>query len=134
MGPDQCNRPRRRRSSPESTAVEQWLAKEGLPPDFHADRTLRYTHRRIGDTDVYFVANGAAEDCETVCAFRVSGKQPELWHPETGGEILLMQYEEKDGCTHVPLRLGPTESVFIVFRRPSCRRRNAPRCLLTLQR
>ena len=31
----------------------------------------------------------------------------------------LMQYDEKDGCTHVPLRLGPTESVFIVFRRPA---------------
>jgi hypothetical protein len=30
-----------------------------------------------------------------------------------------MAYEEKDGCTLVPLRLGPTESVFIVFRHPA---------------
>ena len=104
---------------PPMTAVHQWLAKEGLPPDFHADRPLRYTHRRIGEADVYFVANGSAEDCDAVCSFRVAGKQPELWHPENGSITPLVRYEEKDGCTHVPLRLGPTESVFIVFRRPA---------------
>ena len=43
------------------TAVYQLLAKEGIPPDFRADRPLRYIHRRIGEADVYFVANGAAE-------------------------------------------------------------------------
>ena len=99
--------------------MHQWLAKDGLPPDFHADRPLRYIHRRIGEADVYFVANRAAEDCAAVCSFRVAGKQPELWHPENGSVTPLMGYEEKDGCTHVPLRLGPTESVFIVFRRPA---------------
>ena len=48
---------------PPMTAIYHWLAKEGLPPDFHADQSLRYIHRRIGEADVYFVANGAAEDC-----------------------------------------------------------------------
>ena len=65
------------------------------------------------------MANGSAEGCEAICSFRVAGKQPELWHPESGSITPLMAYEEKDGCTHVPLRLGPTESVFIVFRRPA---------------
>jgi hypothetical protein len=104
---------------PGTTAVHQWLAKEGLPPDFRADRPLRFIHRRIGEADVYFVANGAAEGCEAACSFRVAGKQPELWHPESGRIASLMAYEEKGGCTQVPLRLGPTESVFIVFRRPA---------------
>ena len=48
---------------PAATAVHQWLAKEGLPPDFRADRPLRYIHRRIGEADVYFVANGSTEAC-----------------------------------------------------------------------
>jgi hypothetical protein len=104
---------------PPATAVHKWLAKEGIPPDFHAARPLRYIHRRIGDADVYFVANGSAESYETTCSFRVAGKQPELWRPESGSVAPLVAYEEKEGCTHVPLRLGPTESVFVVFRRPA---------------
>ena len=104
---------------PPATVVHQWLAHEGLPPDFLADHPLRFIHRRIGEADVYFVANGSAEGCEATCSFRIAGKQPELWHPENGSIAPLAAYVEKDGCTHVPLRLGPTESVFIVFRRPA---------------
>ena len=104
---------------PPMTLVHQWLAKEGVAPDFSADRPLRYIHRRIGEADVYFVANGAAEGCEALASFRVAGKQPELWHPESGRIAPLAAYDEKGGCTRVPLRLGPTESVFIVFRHPA---------------
>ena len=100
------------------TAVYQWLAKDGLQPDFQADRSLRYIHRRIGEADVYFVANPAAEECAANCTFRVTGKQPEVWHPENGSVTPLMDYEEKHGCTNVLLQFRPTESVFIVFRRP----------------
>ena len=32
-------------------------------------------------------------------SFRVAGKQPELWHPESGRIAPLAAYEEKDGCT-----------------------------------
>ena len=103
---------------PPMTALYDWLAKDGLPPDFRADRPLRHIHRRIGDAEVYFVANGAAETLEAGCSFRVAGKQPELWYPETGRIMPFLQYEEKDGCTMLRLRLGPSESVFVVFRRP----------------
>ena len=104
---------------PPAAAVHQWLAKDGLPPDFRSVFALRYIHRRIGETDVYFVANPDADECAAVCTFRVAGKQPEVWHPETGSIMPLAMYEEKDGCTKLPLQLGPTESVFIVFRRPA---------------
>jgi hypothetical protein len=111
------------------TPVYEWLAKQGLPPDFQskradspdsqADSRLRYIHRRAGETDIYFVANGSTEIVTANCSFRVLGKQPELWHPETGSVTPLMRYEEKDGCTQVRLRLEPTESVFVVFRHPA---------------
>src|SRR5208283_4238088 len=86
---------------------------------FRADRLLRYTHRRIGEADIYFVANGSAEGLDAICSFRIAGRQPEQWQPENGSVTPLVVYEEKEGCTHVPLRFGPTESVFIVFRRPA---------------
>jgi hypothetical protein len=104
---------------PAATLVHQWLAKQGIAPDFRADRPLRYIHRRIGEADAYFVANGSTEGCSTICSFRITGKAPELWHPESGSVAPLMAYEEKDGCTLVPLQLGPTESVFVVFRKPA---------------
>ena len=103
---------------PDATIVHRWLAKNGVPPDFNADRTLRYIHRRIGDADVYFVANGTNQSFATTCSFRVTGKQPELWHPETGLVVDLPFYKEQDGCTNVLLQFGPTESMFVVFRRP----------------
>ena len=104
---------------PDAGIVHRWLAKNGVPPDFSASQTLRYTHRRIGETDVYFVANGTEQNLAATCSFRVTGKQPELWHPETGRVVDLPFYKEQGGCTDVLLQFGPTESVFVVFRRPS---------------
>jgi hypothetical protein len=103
---------------PDAAAVHRWLAKDGLSPDFIADHPLRHIHRRLGATDVYFVANGSQESLTTLCSFRVVGNQPELWHPETGQITALPAYDVKHGRTHVPLRFGPAESVFIVFRHP----------------
>ncbi len=97
-------------------SAQQWLARQGVPPDFQSGRPLRYIHRHLPEADVYFVANGGPESFETTCCFRVTGKQPELWHPETGRITPLAAYEEKQGCTRVPLHFGPVESVFVVFR------------------
>jgi len=33
------------------------LAEKGISPDFESSVPLRWIHRRIGDADVYFVAN-----------------------------------------------------------------------------
>jgi hypothetical protein len=52
-----------------------------------------------------------------VCTFRVSGKQPELWWPDTGRTGLAAAYEMKEGGISVPLRLDPSGSVFVVFRK-----------------
>jgi hypothetical protein len=96
---------------------EEVLAAMGLSPDFTSGTHLRYTHRARGDTDIYFVANPRPQDVETVCRFRVSGKSPELWWPETGRVEPAAAYEEAGGRVTLPLRLGPSESVFVLFRR-----------------
>jgi len=48
--------------------------------------------------------------------FRVTGKLPELWHPETGLSEPV-SYNIADGRTTVPLRLEPWGTVFVVFRK-----------------
>ncbi|MCX6896688.1 MAG: glycosyl hydrolase [Verrucomicrobia bacterium] len=96
------------------------LEAAGVKPDFSAvPEGLRFIHRRIGDADVYFVANRSQRAVESLCSFRITGKRPELWQPETGVMEKAAAYEEKDGITRVPLRFDPSGSVFVVFRKPS---------------
>jgi len=85
----------------------QVLAALGVPPDFTASHHLRYCHRQLGDTDVYFVANGRSQAVETVCTFRVTGKRPELWQPDTGRIDRIVAFDQAGGCTRLPVRLDP---------------------------
>ena len=95
----------------------QLLATRGVKPDFSATPALRYIHRTLGDTEVYFVANPKSQEVEALCTFRIRGQQPELWHPDTGRMEVAAVFEEKDGVTRLPLRLDAAGSVFVVFRK-----------------
>jgi hypothetical protein len=80
------------------------------------DTNLFFVHRHISDGEIYWV-NNSNNRAETVNAvFRVAGKAPELWHADTG-KMEATSYRIADNRTIVPLRLGPYDAVFIVFRR-----------------
>ncbi len=105
---------------PEARQIASVLRQMGVVPDFESSAALRYAHRRIGDTDVYFVSNGQSEAVEADCLFRIAKRQPELWHPETGAIRELPTYgATDDGRTSIPLRLDAAESFFVVFRSPA---------------
>jgi len=93
-----------------------------LAPDFDhdgVDGELLAIHRQAGDADAYFVSNQAGKTTEARCAFRVTGRVPELWDPATGGVQRQAVYREVEGRTIVPLRLDPSGSAFVVFREPA---------------
>lgn len=100
--------------------VADVLAEKEIGPDFlytgPDERTrLDYVHRRTAKEDIYFVTN-LNERWEAVeCVFRVEGKRPELWRPETGQLRRIPAFECQDGMTRLKLHLKPAESVFIVF-------------------
>lgn len=75
-----------------------------------------WIHRIIGDADVYFVSNQKPRSEEFVCSFRVTGKVPELWHADSGTMEHPAVWSESGGRTSVPIWLGPSGSVFVVFR------------------
>ena len=79
---------------------------------------LQSIHRRDGAADVYFVANLAGTNGAANCAFAITGKQPELWNPNTGERRELPEYRFAPGKTIIPLQFAATESCFIVFRKP----------------
>jgi hypothetical protein len=67
--------------------------------------------------EIYYVANLTAQPDNTVCAFRVTGRQPELWDPVSGQIRDAQAFTQCEGTTHIPLRFEPFGSVFVVFRR-----------------
>ncbi len=94
---------------------------------------LDFIHRRTADSDIYFVTNrharrgigdyfyryspDLADRYEQVdCKFRVTGKIPEFWCPETGEITPALVYFEENGYTHIPILLNPEGSIFVVFR------------------
>lgn len=97
-------------------AVTNVLGKMGLAPDFASDAPIRFTHRRDGDTDIYFLANREARAVETLCQFRVTGRQPELWNPETGEISPLIAYSETPEGTTAAMRFEANGSTFVIFR------------------
>jgi hypothetical protein len=97
-------------------AVADLLGRLDVPMDFESDGPLRYTHRRAGEADIYFVANREDRPVEATCTFRVSDKRPELWDPVTGEVRDLPQFTVADGRTVVTMRFEPTQSFFVVFR------------------
>jgi hypothetical protein len=101
---------------------QEVLSGMGLPMDFAGQPTtytnsLRFIHKVLGDTDVYFVANRFSQPEDAVCAFRITGKRPELWHANTGIIERLAVYEDSGGTVRMPIRLDPFGSVFVVFKK-----------------
>jgi hypothetical protein len=96
-------------------SLAEIFGADGLAPDFEGE-DLCYIHRRVGEADVYFVANQKNQSRDVDCTFRVSGKAPQLWDPETGAIRKLPQFLAKDGRVTVPLHFEPMRSWFVVFR------------------
>lgn len=95
--------------------LDEVFKMDGLRPDFEG-QGLKYIHRRVGDAEVYFVSHQQNDAQEIACTFRVSGKVPELWNPETGAIRELPDFSEKEGRVTVPLHFDPMQSWFVVFR------------------
>lgn len=109
-----------------------------LTPDFrfsslNTKTKLDFIHRYTHNADIYFLINVYSRDSindykyryltelpdryESVeCAFRVTGKVPEIWNPMTGELRRVAQYREEGGYTRFPITFDPEGSLFVVFR------------------
>lgn len=102
-------------------ALADVFTEQDMLPDFEFQGTtdathLAYAHRVAGNADIYFVSNQRRQFDSAECTFRVSGKVPELWHPETGVIEPAPVWSTNDGCTTVRLDFEPAGSVFVIFR------------------
>lgn len=94
---------------------DELFASKGPRPDFDGEG-LPWIHRRTDATDLYFIANTQQEAVSRECTFRVTGRTPELWNPETGECHATTTTKQADGRTTLTLAFQPAQSWFVVFR------------------
>ncbi len=91
--------------------------KLAMEPDILCpDTTLRWTHRRSGEMDIYFLSNPEEISKTVEISFRTGNKLPEYWHPDTGETEKVALFESSGSRTRIPVSLDPYGSLFIVFR------------------
>ncbi|HEX4267520.1 MAG TPA: glycosyl hydrolase [Steroidobacteraceae bacterium] len=101
-------------------SLQAVLHEIGLLPDVElpvADGSVQWTHRRGEGWDLYFLSNQSGRSQRLQVAFRVAGRVPEIWHPDTGRTDALALWREEGGRTFVPLDLDPCGSLFVLFAR-----------------
>ena len=86
-----------------------------------ARENVGFLHRRMDDTDLYFISNISSFLQDLRVRFPVGHKQPQRWNPESGelDDTLVFSHSElassNSPVTEVQLRLAPYESCFVVF-------------------
>jgi len=105
-----------------ATPLADVLTKLHVSPDFEytnpaGGAKFLFVHRILTDGDLYFVDSRSDRPQDMQVTFRTQGKEPELWHPDTG-QIEPASYRISDGRTSVPLSLEPWGTIFVVFRKP----------------
>ena len=97
-----------------------------LTPDARVEPTspdVGVVHRRVGDVDVYFVANTANAPQHVRIRFRVTQRAAEWWDPVSGDVRPLAVAPPTSASRAVSLDLPPYGSGFVVFadeaRRPA---------------
>ncbi|AWI09582.1 glycosyl hydrolase [Ereboglobus luteus] len=114
--------------------LREILAKDGIGPDFacaentaaadkstgvaHASRTgMDFIHRSVpgkNGAEIYLVANQSPLAQTQECAFRVTGRAPEIWNA-VDGTMRAAAHREERGRTVVSLDFAPFQSFFVVF-------------------
>jgi hypothetical protein len=101
-------------------SLAEVLNSLNIKPDFISDddEHIKYIHREINGMDYYFLACSDKKGMEAECTFRIKGRAPEFWRPDTGEMEDVLVYEENAGMTTIPVCFDPSGSVFVVFRKP----------------
>ncbi len=100
------------------------ILRNRIAPDFGIDfayeglrknEGLTYLHRKVGESDFYFVCNVQDKISTLPVTFRVKNKNIRKWDPFTGKISAIYCFDEKNDGIRVPLTIAPYESFFLEF-------------------
>jgi hypothetical protein len=111
----------------QETPIHQVLAKQGVLEDFTYQNRgkmaagkgggkIGFIHRRTPSEEIYFLANPDPVERSISARFRVAGKVPELWLPDSGTMHRLVHESRTDGHISIALSFSPGEAFFVIFR------------------
>ena len=91
-----------------------------VKPDFSyssasANSDIQFIHKRINNSEVYFISNQKDQAEELICTFRINGKAPEIWNPEDGSIAKHEAFRLTENSVQTTLRLESKGSFFVVF-------------------
>jgi len=98
------------------------INKMGIAPDLtfgyagSERKWFQHIHRYTEQEDIYFIAANKDRTPAANFSFRVSGKVPEFWYPDTGIIEACTVYKTENGRTEIPILFDTYGSVFVVFR------------------
>lgn len=88
----------------------------GLKPRIMSDGPLpMFTHRRDGETDIFFLLNFDEQDVQYDLTFPAIGHAAELWDPVTGTMTALPTMLDDARQARIKLSLLAGQSAFVVF-------------------
>lgn len=98
------------------TSMTDVLKRIGITQDFIATdmKHLKFVHRTTDHSDIYWINNRTDTPRTVDATFRVNGRRPTLWHPETG-KTEAVSYTLKEGLAKVSFDMVANDAVFIVF-------------------
>lgn len=87
------------------------FAREGL----RKNEGITFQHRKIGDSDLYFVSNVQDKPADLPVTFRTKNKIIERWNPYDGNISGVFHFWPNGDGICLPLKLAPYESAFFIF-------------------
>lgn len=96
------------------------VIKAGITPDVTFDTNMEnkvyWLHRQSPDYDWYYLTNQTENTLSFRAVFRdADSRQPEIWDPVTGKVRNIYASEDRASGVKADMKLGPYESVFVVF-------------------
>ena len=95
--------------------VKSILKAAGVKPDVKTKAdSLFFQHRRLPELDIYRICNLGTRAGKVKLRFRVQGRQPFQWNPDTG-DISPVSFKLRKRSTRVTIQTVPGDDTFLVF-------------------
>ncbi|MDW3651915.1 MAG: glycosyl hydrolase [Bacteroidia bacterium] len=98
-------------------SIESALQSLHISKDVDVKNTshkILFRHRQTADIDLFWLNNRSENTSSIDVSFRITGKVPQLWQPQTG-ETKAVSYKIENNRTIIPLEFESWDAFFIIF-------------------